>query len=85
MTKRQRLVQRLLTGSKNIRFTDAVSCLEAFGFQLARVTGSHHIFIHPSVPELINIQNVKGKAKPYQIKQFFEIVERYNLKLEEEK
>jgi len=36
------------------------------------------------VTELINLQNVNGKAKPYQIKQFLEIVERYNLQLEDE-
>jgi predicted RNA binding protein YcfA (HicA-like mRNA interferase family) len=56
--------------------------VEAFGFRLERVKGSHHIFDHQDVPVLINLQNVNGKAKPYQIKQFLEIVERYNLELE---
>jgi hypothetical protein len=40
---------------------------------------------HPGIPELINLQNVKGKAKPYQVKQLLKIAERYNLHLEEEK
>ncbi|MEM6599415.1 MAG: type II toxin-antitoxin system HicA family toxin [Cyanobacteria bacterium P01_C01_bin.69] len=39
--------------------------LEAFGFTLPRINGSHHIFSHPAVPEVANIQNLKGKAKPY--------------------
>jgi len=30
--------------------------------------GSHHIFVHPQVQELVNLQNVGGKAKPYQIR-----------------
>jgi len=84
MTKKRKLIQKLLSGTKNIRFSDAQAAVEAFGFQLARISGSHHIYIHPDVPELINLQDVKGQAKPYQIKQFFEIVERYNLQLEDE-
>lgn len=84
MTKKRKLIQKLLSGTKNIRFSDAQVAVEAFGFQLARISGSHYIYIHPDVPELINLQDVNGKAKPYQIKQFFEIVERYNLQLEDE-
>ena len=46
-----------------------------------RVNGSHHIFIHPNMRELINIQNKKGKAKNYQIRQFLDLIEQYNLDL----
>ncbi|MDA0747297.1 MAG: type II toxin-antitoxin system HicA family toxin [bacterium] len=81
MSKRQ-LLKKLLSGSKNIRFSEAVTCVEAFGFRLARINGSHHIFSHSKIPELVNLQNVKGEAKPYQIKQFLKIVERYNLQME---
>jgi predicted RNase H-like HicB family nuclease len=31
------------------------------------------------VKEILNFQNVKGKAKPYQVKQFLKVIERYNL------
>jgi len=34
---------------------------------------------------LINLQNAKGQVKPYQVKQVMELVERYNLELEERK
>jgi predicted RNA binding protein YcfA (HicA-like mRNA interferase family) len=57
--------------------------VEAFGFSLKRVSGSHHVFSHPDVPELVNLQNIKGEAKPYQVRQFLRLVERYNLKLED--
>jgi predicted RNA binding protein YcfA (HicA-like mRNA interferase family) len=83
MSKRK-LLQKLLSGSKNVRFSEAMACAEAFGFRLTRISGSHHIFMRPKVPELINLQNVKGKAKPYQIKQLLQIVERYNLQMENE-
>ena len=33
---------------------------------------------------LVNLQNVGGKAKPYQIRQFLRLVERYNLALRDE-
>jgi predicted RNA binding protein YcfA (HicA-like mRNA interferase family) len=51
---------------------------------LVRRSGSHHIFTHPDVTELVNLQDVKGEAKPYQIRQFLRLVEKYNLRLEEE-
>ena len=84
MTKTRKLLQKVLGGAKDIRFGDMVILIEAFGFQLSRISGSHHIFVHPDVEELVNLQNVGGKAKPYQIHQFLRLVERYNLTLEDE-
>ncbi len=83
MNKRK-LLEKALRGSKNIRFGDMVTLIEAFGFRLSRVGGSHHIFEHPEVPEIVNLQNRKGKAKPYQVRQFLELVEQYNLELGED-
>lgn len=85
LMKKRKLLQKLLSGSKNIRFPEAVTCAESFGFRLDRINGSHHIFVHPDVPELVNLQNVKGKTKPYQMKQLLQIIERYNLQMEGEK
>jgi predicted RNA binding protein YcfA (HicA-like mRNA interferase family) len=82
MNKRK-LLRQALAGSKNIRFEDFVSLVEAFGFRHVRTSGSHHIFERSGITELVNLQNRKGKAKPYQIKQFLELVELYNLELEE--
>ena len=81
--KKQKLLEKLLRGSKNVRFDELVAVVEAFGFHLSRVNGSHHIFTHPQIPELVNIQNQRGKAKPYQVRQFLTLVEQYNLQLEE--
>ncbi len=81
--KKKKLIKKIFSGSKNIRFSEMQECVQAFGFYLDRVKGSHHIYTHPHIPELINSQNVGGKAKPYQIKQFLKIVEKYNLKIEE--
>jgi hypothetical protein len=45
---------------------------------------SHHIFTHPDVPGLLNLQERKGKAKPYQVRQLLLLVEQHDLKLAEE-
>jgi len=84
LTKKQKLLQKALSGSKNIRFSEMITLVEAFGFRLSQVKGSHHIFVHPRVRELINLQDVGGKAKPYQILQFLRLVERYNLTMVDE-
>ena len=60
-----------------------VNLVQGFGFTLSRTDGSHHIFTRPGIPELVNLQNIKGQAKPYQIRQFLKLVEKHNLKLEE--
>jgi len=82
--KKRKLLQKALQRPNNLRFAEAKSLVEAFGFSLSRVTGSHHIYFHASVAELVNLQNVAGKAKAYQIRQFLRIVERYNLTLGDE-
>ena len=79
----RKLLQRILAGSQNVRFDDMVALVAAFGFRLSRVSGSHHIFVHPEVQELVNLQEVGGQAKPYQIRQFLRLVERHNLPLED--
>ena len=83
---RRRLLKRLSQGAlRNVAFGDMINLVEGFGFKQMRVTGSHHIFAHPGVQELVNLQEVKGEAKPYQIRQFLRLIERNNLKLEDEK
>lgn len=80
---RRKLLNKILSGSKNIRFDDLVLLAEGFGFELSRVRGSHHIFQHPDIPELLNLQNDRGQTKPYQVRQFLDLVERYRLTLED--
>ena len=82
MMDKKKLLQKIISGSRNVRFKEAVRLAEAFGFKLDRVSGSHHIFVHPGIPELLNLQNVAGKAKPYQLKQLIKIVEKHNLRME---
>lgn len=81
--KPDRLLRRITSGATaNVAFDDFRRLVEAFGFELVRVSGSHHAFAHADIAELLNLQPVGGEAKPYQIRQFLRLVERYNLEME---
>lgn len=80
---KKKLLQRILNNQKNIKFSDFISIVVAFGFSHTRTEGSHTIFKNIEVSEIMNFQNVNGEAKPYQIKQFLSIIEKYNLEMEE--
>jgi hypothetical protein len=81
----RRLLARVARGENaNVSFSDMQRLVEAFGFELRRSSGSHHVYAHPDVRELVNLQEVRGQAKPYQIGQFLRLVERYALTLKDE-
>lgn len=80
--KAAKVWQAVLEGSRNVRFDDLIRVARAFGFELKRVAGSHHILAHPAMPDLLNLQpGPDGKAKPYQIRQLAALVERHGLRL----
>lgn len=82
--KRRALLVRLSRGHvQNVSFRDLCDLLEGFGFRLDRIAGSHHLFVHPEVPQVVNLQPVQREAKPYQVRQFLRLVQRYNLRLTE--
>jgi predicted RNA binding protein YcfA (HicA-like mRNA interferase family) len=80
----RKTLEKALGGSLNLRFADVIRLAEGFGFRLARTRGSHHIFTHDGMSELLNLQSVGGQAKPYQVRQLLRLVERYNLALKAE-
>ncbi len=81
--KKQKLLQKILNNLNNVRFLEVKSVVEAFGFKLSRISGSHHIFTHSEIKEIVNLQNVNGQAKSYQVMQFLKLIERYDLELKE--
>jgi len=81
--KPRKILEKILSGSRNVRFAEMCQLAEAFGFTPARISGSHHIYVHADVPELVNLQEVGGQVKPYQIRQFLKLVEEYHLTLED--
>jgi predicted RNA binding protein YcfA (HicA-like mRNA interferase family) len=77
------LLKRIFLSLKNVKFKEFTNLIEAFDFYLIRINGSHHIFKNEEAVTLLNIQNVGGEVKPYQIKQFLYIIEKYNLRMKE--
>jgi predicted RNA binding protein YcfA (HicA-like mRNA interferase family) len=78
------LLRRLTQGAlHNVAFGDMVDLVQGFGFRLDRIRGSHHVFVHPDVPEVLNLQPEGSQAKAYQIRQLLRLVEEYELRLED--
>ena len=46
-TKGERRDERIRRNPGNVRFSDFVAWMKGNGFELDRVHGSHHVFIHP--------------------------------------
>jgi hypothetical protein len=81
--KPRKTLDRIRAGSRDIKFQDLIGLAQALGFEVARISGSHHILRHRAVVELLNLQDVNGAAKPYQVRQLMAIVSRYSLHLED--
>ena len=79
MTNRVGIHQKLKEQPKNVRFEELCRAAELFGFEFRGGKGSHRIFVKDGVREMLNFQEVKGKAKPYQVRQFIKIIESYKL------
>jgi hypothetical protein len=59
-----KLLKKALSSPANLRFEEVYALARAFGFHFSRVNGSHHIFARAGVAELLNLQEIDGKAKP---------------------
>ena len=82
MVKPSKLLRRLAQGQSSISFRDFERLLEALGFRLDRIKGSHHQYVHPSVPRPFPVQPDGKDAKRYQVRELLDLVERYGLHIE---
>ena len=83
MANPKQTFEAVVRGQGVIAFRDLERLLVQLGFRLQRVSGSHHIYVHPRVPRPINIQRAGKDAKPYQVRQLRNIIEEFGLSLEE--
>lgn len=69
MSKFEKLFLLILKGNSdnNIDFKDLQKILEFLEFDL-RIKGSNNIYSKSGIEEIINIQAIGSKAKPYQVK-----------------
>jgi hypothetical protein len=80
MAKHEKMLQRILLGRSdaNIAFADLRGLLQGLGFD-ERIRGDHHIFARDGVAEIVNLQPIGSKAKPYQVRQVRTIIIKYKL------
>ena len=80
MPRDDELLSRILRGASdaNIPFTQLLNLLRRLGFA-ERIRGDHHIFTKAGVVEIINLQPLGDKAKPYQVKQVRGLILKYRL------
>lgn len=78
MSKFEKLYAEIMSGRSdaNLDFSDLCKFVKHFGY-VERVKGGHHVFIHIDRPELIDLQRFGNKAKPYQVKQVRNILQKY--------
>jgi len=80
MGKLEKLSRLILSGASdaNIEFKPLCNYLSNMGFN-ERIKGDHHIFTKINVDEILNIQPLGSKAKPYQVKQVRNLIVKYHL------
>jgi hypothetical protein len=72
----EKILSRMTRNPKNIKFTDLCKVCE-FYFGEGRQESTHNIYKTPWKGDpRINIQNNKGKAKAYQVKQVLKAIEK---------
>ena len=81
MSSIEKVFASVANNPRNVKFRTMQRVVRAFGFTLIRIAGSHHIYQHPGFREPLNLQNVRGQAKPYQVRQFLALVEKYQLEI----
>ena len=79
---KKKLYEKAQRSQNNMSFHEMQMLVEAFGFRLKWIKGSHFIYSRPEIPRPVNIQEKKGKAKSYQVRQFLLLVKQYCLELE---
>lgn len=83
MTRINKLYASLLDNPRSpIAFRDFEKLLRAFGFEHVRTTGSHRQYAHPKLRRPLPVQPSAKDAKPYQVREFLELVEEHGLYIE---
>lgn len=79
MSRVKKAVLRILEGRSdaNLAFDELCHVVERAGFIRRSGKGSHTIYFKEGVEEIINLQPLGAKAKPYQVKQVREILLKY--------
>ncbi|ELS32268.1 MULTISPECIES: type II toxin-antitoxin system HicA family toxin [Pseudanabaena] len=73
MGKKEKLLELLRNSPNNVTFGDIRKLLELEGFDLDRITGSHHIFKRDEIVLVIPVHN--NRVKSVYVKRVVELIE----------
>jgi hypothetical protein len=74
------IAEEMRINPSGVRFADLCKVCDHFFGQARQTTGSHRIYKTPWVGDpRVNIQNDKGKAKAYQVRQVLKAIERMEI------
>lgn len=77
MTKTAAILRALRNNPKNVRFTDLARLCDAYFGEPRQRGTSHRVYRTPWPGDpRVNIQNDKGRAKPYQVRQVVKAIEK---------
>ena len=77
MSSRARLLDALRKNPNEVRFADLARLCDAYFGEPRHKATSHRIYRTPWPGDpRVNVQNAKGKAKPYQVRQVIKAIEK---------
>jgi predicted RNA binding protein YcfA (HicA-like mRNA interferase family) len=72
MAKREKLIEALTNHPNKVTFSDVQALLEIEGFNLDRITGSHHIFKKDDITFVIPVH--KNRVKSVYVKRVIDLI-----------
>ena len=77
MDRTAKLLTAVRKSPNNVRFSDLAHLCDAYFGEPRHKASSHRIYRTPwPADPRVNIQNAKGKAKPYQVRQVIKAIEK---------
>jgi hypothetical protein len=79
-SSQNKLLEKARNNPAGLRFKELQRLCEVVGMKLARVKGSHFIYIHENPTFAISLQEMRdGKAKSFQVKQLLDKIDEHGL------
>jgi hypothetical protein len=80
------LIEAMRNSPAGVRFADLCKVCDHYFGPTQQSSGSHRVYKTPWIGDpRVNIQNDKGKAKAYQVKQVLKAIERMEMEHDSEK
>ena len=75
MTKKIKQIYKIKSNPKSVKFNDLITLLEEYGFELKRVSGSHHIYNREEITFPIPVHN--NRVKEIYVKRVLSLIEKF--------